>query len=84
MEYDFTSICDCGWESYAPTLLSAKKTATLHLDEHCKQTSARVVVGRNFRGGDIDDSFKDVVVLSTAHVHAINKKALDGFFAKHF
>ena len=61
---DFTSICDCGWESYAPTLASAKEIANIHLSKYCPKAKrgTRVFIDRN-KDSEIDDTFKSVIVM---------------------
>ncbi len=57
---DYTIICSCGFEVYTKTLLEAKKSGMSHLKG---KTEHEIYIDRNI-DGEIDDSFKSVILKS--------------------
>lgn len=89
MKYDYIGICDCGKEMWDTTFAALQKESYRHLFSFCpkefrgkKYSNPRVIVSRNFQEGDIDDSYKDVILTREQSVNDLNAAILGGFFGK--
>lgn len=81
MEYDYTSLCNCGDEQYHNTLAVAKEKSKFHL-RYCTRKDGEIYINRHFKGSDIDDTFKDVRITKAQVFNGISQQILNNFFGQ--
>lgn len=74
--YDYSAICSCGAEIYA-SILNQIKNHSLHHLRYCEDKEGEVYINRHERGGDIDDSFKEIKVTKVDAWRPINNAHRD-------